>query len=227
MYENVIQKFEDVINVNDAFNSFIFNFALKSIEESKSNLKFLIGVPGSGKSFLVNYYASKYPDTIILQGTISSKEELNEFLYDDKLIIIDEAQLLDLKMIEYIRILTDTKKYSFLLSMHTKDAKELLSKEHFKSRNIDVIELKPITKEEMIQYINSKLIQNNVHHIFTKKEFNIIYNYTQGNFRYIKKFVKILFELLNFAAKNNLSKYKKINSCLITMSAIKLGLENG
>jgi len=225
MYENLIKDFNDVINTNDVFNSFIFNFALNSLEESDTNLKFLIGVPGSGKSFLIRYYERRYPDTIVLQGTIS-KDELLEFLYKDVLIVIDEAQLLDMKLIEYIRTLTDTKEYNFLLSMHTKEAKEILEKEHFKSRTIDVIELTPITKAEMVQYINSKLLRNNAHHIFSNREFNKIYNYTHGNFRYIKKFVKTLFELLEFAHKNNLSKYKKVNSCLITMTAIKLGLEN-
>jgi len=225
MYENLIKAFEDIIKTDDVFHSFSFDLALNNIENSKNNLKFLIGVPGTGKSFLVKFYEKKYPETIVLQGTIS-KEELNEFLYSDRLIIIDEAQLLDINTIEYIRTLTDTKEYSFLLSMHSNEAKEILNKEHFKSRSIDVIELQLITKEEMIKYINSKLLQNNSNYLFLNKEFNIIYNYTNGNFRYIKKFVKTLFELFDFALKNNFSKYKKINSCLLTMTAIKLGLEN-
>jgi len=225
MYQNLIDEFSDVIKTNDVFNSFSFNFALNTIENSSHNLKFLIGTPGSGKTFLINYYEKEHKETLILQGTIT-REELIEFLYNDRLIIIDEAQLMDIKLIEYIRTLTDTKEYTFLLSMHTKEAKEILNKEHFKTRNIDVIELNPITKAEMIQYINAKLIKNNANHIFSKKEFNIIYNYTNGNFRYIKKFIKTLFELLDFASKNNLSKYSKINDCLITMTAIKLGLQN-
>jgi len=224
MYENVIKEFEDIIN-DDVFNSFSFNYAINQIKKSSNNLKFLIGTPGSGKTFLITYYHKQTPNSILLQGTIS-KEELDNFLEEDKLIIIDEAQLLDIKTIEYIRTLCDTKKYYFLLSMHLKEAKEILQKEHFKSRSIDIIELSTITKEEMIQYLNNKLLKNNANHIFTKKEFNKIFKYTKGNFRYIKKFIKTLFELLDFAYNNNISKYKKINNCLITMTALKLGLEN-
>ena len=225
MYENVIKDFEDTIDTNDIFNSFSFNYALSHIKESSSHLKFLIGIPGSGKTFLINYYKTENPNTLILQGTIS-KEELDKYLLEPvELFIIDEAQLLDIKIIEYIRTLTDTKKYKFLLSMHLKEAKEILKKEHFKSRNIDIIELKPITKEEMIQYLNTKLIKNNASYILTKKEFNKIFNYTNGNFRYIKKFTKTLFELLEFAYQNNLSKYRKINNCLLSMTAIHLGIE--
>jgi hypothetical protein len=171
MYENVIKEFEDIIN-DDVFNSFSFNYAINQIKKSSNNLKFLIGTPGSGKTFLITYYHKQTPNSILLQGTIS-KEELDNFLEEDKLIIIDEAQLLDIKTIEYIRTLCDTKKYYFLLSMHLKEAKEILQKEHFKSRSIDIIELSTITKEEMIQYLNNKLLKNNANHIFTKKEFNI------------------------------------------------------
>jgi len=225
MYENVIKNFEDTIDVNDIFNSFSFNYALNTIKESTNYLKFLIGIPGSGKTFLINYYKTLTLNSIILQGTIS-KEELDTYLSQPvELFIIDEAQLLDIKIIEYIRTLTDTKKYNFLLSMHLKEAKEILSKEHFKSRSIDIIELNPITKEEMIQYLNTKLIKNNANYILTKKEFNKIFNYTNGNFRYIKKFTKTLFELLEFAYQNNLSKYRKINNCLLSMTALKLGIE--
>lgn len=224
MYEKIIADFEDIINKNDCFNSFSFRDALSKVTNSKNNLKFLIGVPGSGKTFLIDYI--KDDNYIVLNGVLT-KEQLDSNLNKNKLIVIDEAQLLEKELIEYIRILADTKEYNFILSMHLDEAKNILTKEHFKSRSIDIIELNPISKEEMIQYINVKLLKNNANHLFSKKEFNTIYNYTKGNFRYIKKFVKTLFELLEFAYNNRLDKYKKINSCLITMSAIKLGLENG
>ena len=220
MYETLIKEFEDSLKDN-VFETMAFNFAKKELQESNNNIRFLIGVPGSGKSFLL---AHIYPTTPILASTLT-KEDIDKNLHKE-LIIIDEAQMLDNSLIEYIRTLTDTKKYNFLLSMHLKEAKEILEKDHFKSRSIDVIELKPITKQEMTQYINVKLLKNNANHIFSKKEFDIIYKYTKGNFRYIKKFVKTLFELLDFAISNNIQKHSKINNCLITMTAIKLGLEN-
>ena len=228
MYEEVIKEFEDKINIKDIFKSFSFNFAYSQLNDAKNNLKFLIGIPGTGKSFLIDYFYNKQnKDNIILLKGVISKEELDSVLEKDKLIIIDEAQILDKKLIEYIRILSDTKNYSFILSMHTHDARTILDKEHFKSRSIDIIEINTISKAEMIQYINQKLLKANANHLLSKNEFNTIFKYTKGNFRYIKKFIKTLFELLEFASNNNLDKYKKINRCLITMSAIKLGLENG
>jgi hypothetical protein len=224
MYEDVIEEFEDKIDINDTFKSYSFTNAYNKIIESKTNLKFLIGFSGSGKSFLINVISKDIPSLIV--NSLINKDTLDTIKTKDKLIIIDEAQLLDEKLIEYIRILSD-EGYKFLLSMHKEDSSNILNKEHFKTREIDIIELLPITKEEMIQYLNVKLLKSNANHLFTSKEFNTIYKYTKGNFRYIKRFVKTLFELLKFANENNLPKYHKINSCLITMSAIHLGLENG
>jgi hypothetical protein len=110
--------------------------------------------------------------------------------------------------------------------MHTEDANKILKLPHFKSRNIEVIDLPLLEKNEMIQYLNVKLLKTNANHLLTKREFNMIYKYTNGNFRYIKRFIKTIFELLEFANTHNLN-YKKIDNCLLTMSAIHLGLENG
>jgi len=226
MYQDLIDSFKDVIDTQNIFNSLNFSTALSSLIDSKNNLKFLIGEPGVGKTFLLNLYKKEIDNHILIDGLIS-KEQFNDVInknYD--MIIIDEAQLLDMRMIETIRTLSDNDKNKFLLSMHLKDAKDILQKEHFKSRSIDVIELKPITKEEMIKYINSILFLNNANHLFSDKEFKIIYKYTNGNFRYIKKFVRTLFELLKFAKENKLEQYENVNKCLLTMTALKLGLEN-
>jgi hypothetical protein len=225
MYENVIKGFEDTIEVKHPFNSTSFTKALSDVQNSTSFLKILMGEPGSGKTFFIHHYTSNINTKAhILKGNIS-KEELDEFLsqniYD--FIIIDEAQLLNNGLIEHIRILTDEKKYKFLLSMHTKEAKEIMQKAHFKSRNIDIIQMMPLSKTEMIQYINIKLIAYKFTHILNTKQFNKIYNYTNGNFRYIKKFIKTLFELMEFAHQNKLKKYYKINNCLLDMCAIELG----
>jgi hypothetical protein len=219
MYKNLINSFKDTIDDNP-FESMTLTLSLKYLKDSDSNLNFLIGPAGSGKTFILKKYFS---NEIYLQP-ILTKEEIDKNLSKDKIILVDEAQLLDIKLLEYIRILSDNG-YRFILAMHLDEAKEILQKEHFKSRNINVVTLQSLTKEEMIKYLNIKLLQNNANHIFSKAEFNKIYNYTNGNFRYIKKFVKTLFELLQFATENNL-KYKKIDNCLLTMSAIHLGLEN-
>jgi hypothetical protein len=225
MYKEVIREFEDEINLKDYFKSYSFREAINKLKISRSNLKFLIGEAGVGKTFLLNYYY-KEKDVIFLTGCVL-KEELNSKIKKNKLIVIDEAQLLDEKIVEYIRTLADTKEYYFVLSMHTEDAKRYLNRAHFKSRYVDIIELKRITKQELEQFINHKLFKTNKNHLFSRGVFNTIYRYTKGNFRYSKKFVKTMFELLEFAYQNNLKKYDKINSCILIMSAIHLGLENG
>ena len=221
MYKEIIKAFEDSID-GEVFESLEFSFAVKQLKNSKAHLKFLIGKPGSGKSFLINHV---FKDAVILKASLT-KEELDAHLTKDKLIVIDEAQLLYTMLLEEIRILADSKQYTFLLSMHLEDAKEILEKEHFKSRDIDIIELKLLTKEEMIRYIDVKFLKHNITHILTKRQFDKVYKYTNGNFRYIKKFMKVLFELLQFAETHHISRHYDINDCLITMTAIKLGLEN-
>jgi len=233
MYQEIIEKFSDIIDVNHTFNSISFNMALQQIETSESRLKILLGVPGSGKTFLINFLEKKWKEKriLLLQAPLTInelKDRMKQELITRQVnfIIIDEAQLLDTLALEYVRVVTDNNEIEIMLSMHLKEGKKLLEKEHFKSRNIDIIELNLLTKKEMIQFINVELIKHNASHIFTNKEFDIIYNYTNGNFRYIKKFIRTLFELLEFAYTKHLTKYQKPNRCLLTMTALELGLEN-
>ena len=233
MYQEIIEKFSDIIDVNHTFNSISFNMALQQIETSESRLKILLGVPGSGKTFLINFLEKKWKEKriLLLQAPLTInelKDRMKQELITRQVnfIIIDEAQLLDTLALEYVRVVTDNNEIEIMLSMHLKEGKKLLEKEHFKSRNIDIIELNLLTKKEMIQFINVELIKHNANHIFTNREFDIIYNYTNGNFRYIKKFIRTLFELLEFAHTKNLTKYQKPNRCLLIMTALELGLEN-
>jgi len=221
MYEDIIKVFEDSVT-GEVFESIEFKLALKQLQTSKTNLKFLVGKAGTGKTFLINYL---FKDNVYL-ATSLTREKLDSILVKNQLIVIDEAQLLDESLVEYIRTLTDTKEYQFLLSIHLEDAQKLLKKEHFKTRDIDIIEIKLLTKEDMIRYINVTFLKNNITLMMKNSQFDKIYNYTKGNFRYIKKFMRVLFELLQFAQDNNLTKYFDINDCLITMTAIQLGLEN-
>ena len=185
MYQEIIEKFNDIIDVNHTFNSISFNMALQQIETGENRLKFLLGVPGSGKTFLINFLEKKWKEKriLLLQAPLTLdelKDRIKKELisHQTDFIIIDEAQLLDELSLEYVRVITDNYEIEIMLSMHLKEGKKLLEKEHFKSRNIDIIELKMLTKKEMIQFINVELIKHNTNHIFTDREFDIIYNYT-------------------------------------------------
>jgi len=157
------------------------------------------------------------------------KEKIKKELVTHQInfIIIDEAQLLDDLSLEYVRVITDNYDIEIMLSMHKKEGEKLLKKEHFKSRSIDVIELSMLTKKEMIQFINVELIKHNANHIFTEKEIIFCFFTSFQSLLFGKKFIKILFELLEFAYTKNLTKYQKPNRCLLTMTALELGLENG
>jgi DNA transposition AAA+ family ATPase len=214
MYDRIIDAFTDKIEVNECFNTFSFEFSKNSVIENKSNLIFLLGLAGSGKTFLINYL-------------MHTKKDKESFRNKPHLIIIDEAQLLDNYMLEFVRTLSDTKCFNFLLSMHLSDGEKIISQDHFKSREISVVKLNPITKNEMIRFINKKLFENKEQYFFEDADFSFIYKITNGNFRYIKRVIKRSFELLQFAVENKISKYNKINKCILTMAAIDLGLIDG
>jgi 4-hydroxy-tetrahydrodipicolinate synthase len=242
MYDRIIDAFTDKIEVNECFNTFSFEFSKNSVIENKSNLIFLLGLAGSGKTFLINYlmHTKKDKEYIFFPRAFSNKEEflsklnINDIEKDKEsfrnkphLIIIDEAQLLDNYMLEFVRTLSDTKCFNFLLSMHLSDGEKIISQDHFKSREISVVKLNPITKNEMIRFINKKLFENKEQYFFEDADFSFIYKITNGNFRYIKRVIKRSFELLQFAVENKISKYNKINKCILTMAAIDLGLIDG
>ncbi len=239
MYKELIDSFSDVINVDDCFHTLSFELSKKKLLTSKSDLIFLLGNPGAGKTFLINYLMEEINDRefFYFPRGFDSKEELLRKLYisnietnkeifrnKNHLIIIDEAQLLDNSILEYIRTLSDTKCFNFLLSMHLNEGEKILSQSHFKSREIDVVELEAITKEDMMNFINKKLIIFHEQNLLTASDFNLLYRFTNGNFRYIKRIMKKSFELLKFAKENKIKKYKKINKAIITMAALDLGL---
>ena len=60
--------------------------------------------------------------------------------------------------------------------------------------------------------------------MFSKKDAKKIAKFCNGNFRTIKKFMYVLMSLLDYAKKNGLKKYQKINNNLLLMSALELGL---
>lgn len=142
-------------------------------------------------------------------------------------IFLDEAQLLNEAQFESIRILSDTKFFQFILAMHTDEGKALLSKKQFETRSKIVIEYGNMEEREVLRYIQTHLLAHSLGDIallFSSNHAKIIGRYAQGNFRVIKKFLYTLMKLLDFAQKNGLSRYAKINTCLLDMAALDCGL---
>ncbi len=221
----------------------------EAILERYASLIFVIGDPGVGKTYilrLINLKISRSQLTVFIDHPFFDKRDLLKMLYDAKglyfnketnfnilkdelikeyegvhhTIFIDEAQLLNEEQLELIRILSDTKVFQFVLSMHQEEGALILEKKHFKSRTKVVVEYGKLDHKEILRYIQSSLIAHSHGEIATMFTPNIakkINHYTKGNFRTIKKFLYILMRLLAYAKKNGLTKYQKINYCLLKM----------
>ncbi len=226
-----------------------------AIKEKNAPLIFLIGDPGVGKSYILKLISNEIEKehlSIFIDHPFFDKRDLLKILYGKKdipfdpkksfnslkdelldlykntehTIFIDEAQLLNEEQFELIRILSDTKIFQFVLSMHQEEGREILEKKHFKSRTKAVIEYGKLHFDEVYRYITTTLNQNHseISSMFSKNTAKKITNYCDGNFRTVKKFLYTLLTLLEYAKKNGLVKYKEINSCLLKMSALDIGV---
>ena len=235
------------------------NKIIETIGEKDTSLIFILGNPGVGKSFILslvyNELKNKYPIKYI-DHPFFEKKELLKILYEvmgidfeqdadvsflkenlteqnrDQIytILLDEAQLLSDEQLEFIRILSDTKIFQFIISMHKEEGRAILKKKHFETRVKKVIELPTLKRFEIERYIHTTLMNYgyaDIALLFDKKLIKLIEKYTNGNFRSLKNLLYSLFTLLDFAKENVLQNYTKPNSCLITMSALDIGLIDG
>jgi predicted ATP-binding protein involved in virulence len=225
MLSSLIDEFSDKIDLNDYFSYVNFEIIKESVVSSKSNIIFLLGEPGSGKSFLLNYLYKNFDKYILINEPFESKEEFFKIAGDikDKKILIDEAQLLDIKMLEFLRTLSD-RENQVIFAMHKNEGEKIASLPQFFSRYNEKIYLKPLSYEEFEKYVKSKFLKHNKLDLIDDKKIKKIYKLSKGNFRLGKKIVFTSLDLLNFSLKNSL-KYQKIDNCILTMSAIKLGLK--
>ena len=224
MLDNLIEAFRDDLNVENYFSYLSFEVAMENILNANDKIVLLLGESGSGKSFLLHLLKHKYPERFILHEDPFMKK--TEFLskYEDELegktILIDEAQLLSSEMVEYFFKLKE-KGNQVVFSMNMEDGKEILKSPL--SRKIKKIILKPLSYEEFDKYVSSQLMMYQEFDLITKRNLKKIYKLTKGNFRLIKKFMQVALELLDYSLENSL-KYKKIDSCIIEMTSIELGL---
>lgn len=235
---------------------FTKNSLIKAIDSRDIPLLFLLGEPGVGKTYMLNVLQNSFnsdkkvlissepfstPEAFLhfllkdeyfdKRLTISElkDEAVNRFAGTDNLIIIDEAQLLNTLVLEFIRILSDTQHFNFLLSMHKKEGQEIVSKSHFASRTHTIIELSILTKSEINKYIESELLRHglgNISEIFKQNHIKQIQKLSNGNFRIVKQLLKHTFSIMDYAKVNGHNNYAKPNDCVITMAAIDLGIIN-
>ncbi len=150
------------------------------------------------------------------------------FEKDTFLVALDEAQLYDEKEMEYIRLLSDTKIFKFVIALHKIDEEHLIAKAHFQSRIWESIELNPLTVDELQFFVERKLLSRDLHQplaMFSKKSYKLIHSFTNGNIRESMKFMYKLFDFYEFLEKEKPSEidYREFKSKHIEMIAIEGG----
>lgn len=249
--EGIHNTYFDVRSAHQAFST-LENL----LKEKAGQIIFLLGRPGTGKTHLLNHLKSEaqlehtpilFETPVInpqsfLKRIIQHKgheafgDEIEalkiqaEELYRNEktLILLDEAQLLNDEMLEFIRILCDTRLFWIVCAMHKDEGDEILKKSHFKSRPYKRIELGQLTRNESDLYLNTQLILTHDKHTidFHQRHAKKIYNLTQGNFRYLKKLIYTEFSLLHEAHESGSKKFQEPSKCLLNMAAIEIGLIN-
>jgi type II secretory pathway predicted ATPase ExeA len=190
------ELFLDDLDLSGYLDTFSFIEAkdrlLKSLQNGDTALHFLLGDPGCGKSFLLNYINQRTDSIKIIKffhnPYFSDKEFLSEIIKqnDSSLdtesmgmqemikelqkkyknleytVLVDEAQLLTERHVELFRILGDLKIFKIVMAMHTKEGEYVLSKMHFNSRSITIIKMLGLKKEEIKRYVENRLLQDNL-----------------------------------------------------------------
>ncbi len=235
--------------------------SLKDSVNKPLKMILLYGKPGTGKSmFLTKLYhdliATKTVhlyQTPILDDSeffkklaqdllnVKYKGELNftqfmtiidEHSIDDiPIVLLDEAQLYSSALMEKIRLLSDTRKVKFVITLHKTEKEDLIAKEHFQTRIWESIELENASNIELKIYIQKKLMKANCFdtaNMFQNKSVNLIHKLTKGNYRDTNKLLYTLFDIYINYMENNPSKINtnKISNKMVEMAAIHTGLVN-
>ncbi|MDB2562168.1 ATP-binding protein [Sulfurimonas sp.] len=155
---------------------------------------------------------------------------IEEHSIDDiPIVLLDEAQLYSNSLMEKIRLLSDTRKVKFVITLHKTEKEDLIAKEHFQTRIWETIELENASSVELKIYIQKKLMKANCFdsaNMFHTKSVNLIYKITNGNYRDTNKLLYTLFDIYTNYMENNPSKIdtNKISNKIIEMSALHTGL---
>ena len=225
---------------------------LESLKSSMSDrFKFILltGEPGVGKSMLLKraHYEIGDQDIILFDYPFLSlddfKQTLSHKLFQKEVnilekaqelskiytLFLDEVQLYPDDLLEYLRLLSDTQKFRFVLTLHTDKDSEKLQQKHFATRTYKVLHLTAPNPKELQIYIQKKLLHASLPELartIDSKRAKLIHHFTKGNLRQTDKFLITMFDILDYFYTHHPTKVNtnKIAIKYIEMSAIHLGL---
>jgi len=199
----------------------------------KEKIVLLTGEAGSGKSLLLRsvydelkgkkvfFVSNPYLEIDSILGLLKNLD-----INDHHILLLDEAQLLESKTWENLRIYADRGNVTIVFATHDTDIKKLLEKKHFSTRINYIIKVKPVSFEEMKNFIITKLLKNDLHEIvdmLDNKNFKKIYSFTKGSLRATNQLMYKLFDVVDFFYKKNPKKFeKKIDNKYIEIAIMDL-----
>jgi len=188
------------------------------------------------KTLAKDIYGVKYNGELNFTQFMKIVEQNSQDIDEEKknvpIILLDEAQLYTKEQMEKIRLLSDTRKLKFVITLHKTEQEDIIAKEHFQTRIWETIELINASQSELKIYIQKKLMKANYFdaaNMFHNKNISLIYSITKGNYRDTNKLLYTLFEIYHWYAKNEPSKisYAQVSNKIIEMAALHTGLLDG
>jgi len=190
---------------------------LISAIEQKEKMIFVTGEAGSGKSMILKSVYNELKEHSNVFYISNPFLEINSILNilkkltleDYQLFLIDEAQLLSEDTFENLRIYADKGNITIVFATHDTDIKKLLIKKHFQTRINYILKVEKASRFEIENFIKTKLLKANlidIAEMIKKRNYNLIYKYTQGSLRATNQLMFKLFDILDYFQKNHPNK---------------------
>jgi len=122
--------------------------------------------------------------------------------------------------------MSDSGLFKFLFATHENVDKDVLSRDYFKSRVWESIEMGSVDTEEMKVYLENKLQNSQFFYIFlkfTEEQFRLLNELSRGNLRMLNKLMFNIFELYEYFDANQptIIGGDKMVTKILEMAAIK------